>query len=112
MLLSGETIHSSFTESQQLKSSHPIQVAQYTPSSPVANRRGNESDPSMIILPSVSNWHSEYIFATPSAESEEKFTDHAYIAIEKGAQNELTLNEQSVSDVIWHDLPGDIDMVK
>lgn len=78
----------------------------------MANQRGNESDPSMIILPSVSNWDSAYRIATPSADGDEKFTDHVYVSIPEGAEYELTLNKQSISDVIWTKLPGHKDMVR
>lgn len=103
-------MHSSFSASLQLTSNHPIQVAQYTPSSPT-NKRGNEGDPSMIILPSLSNWDSEYIFATPSSSENQKYTDHAYVAVMSGMEVGLRLNEENLTDIEWLNLDGEISMV-
>ena len=82
-------------------SNKPILVAMIHPSRDFENEGG----PSIVIVPPVEQYKSEYIFTAPYKISGTPYENFIMITIEKGKESGLRMNNLALTSATWEDIP-------
>ncbi|XP_066303289.1 IgGFc-binding protein-like [Branchiostoma lanceolatum] len=92
-------------EYRHVSSSEPVLLVQYSKSGS-ADR--TDTDPFMMVIPSVAQFESEYTFSTVDlVRGPSGSTHHINLVISSADKAGLRLDGQRLpSDAVWHDVPG------